>query len=146
MSYSAVMGGSVVPATATPAWFKVASSADFSFFTAAALTNQLALFALPAQGVLHGIRIKHAASFTGGLISAYSLSVGTVASPALYASAFDVFQAPGDTVYQLSSNFAGLSDLGPGQVYVQAVSVGANLSAATAGLVDIWALVSAAKK
>jgi hypothetical protein len=144
MAQSQLVGGGVVRANAQAVWAKVASNIDFSYFSAAALTNSINLFSMLRGTVLHGIKIKHTQAFAGPSISAYTISVGISGSNAKYASAFDVFQPVGSTIYQLSSNFSGEDDAAVTQITATAVSVGANLSAANAGIVSIWACLSAA--
>lgn len=109
---------------------------------AAALTNTVTIAPLLAKQVLHAVVIKHSQSFTGGAIATYTVRVGTVASPGKYASPFDVFQAVGSTVAQVSSG-ADIEDFAsPVNVAITAVSTGANLNAATQGSVTVWLLTS----
>lgn len=126
-----------------PQWIHV-GQLTFSSFATASTSNSIALFQLPASGVISGVRIKQSASFTGGSISAYTLSVGDAGAASAYSSAYDVFQAPGATVYKLAQPFGGESATAFTTINVTATSTGANLSAATAGSVDIWCLVSVA--
>lgn len=123
-------------------WVKVGSALGPSTFAAAALTNNVNLFTLAAGQVIQGIKIKHSVSFSGGAIASYTVSVGVSGNNAKYASAFDVFQAVAAGAYELSSNFGG--EAGATQITATATSTGANLNAATAGSVDIWALLSVA--
>jgi hypothetical protein len=92
--------------------------------------------------VIHAVKIKHSAAFTGGLISAYTVSVGIVGNLVKYAPAFNVFQAPGNTVQQISSTVGTENHGAATSIRLAAVSIGANLNAATTGAVDVWALVS----
>lgn len=115
---------------------------SYSDLAAAALSNSITLAALPAKTVLHAVCVKHSASFTGGAIATYRVSVGVTGAPARYASLFDVFQAPGNAIAQFSAtgnveNFASSTNL-----LLTAVSTGANLNAATAGSVTVWLLTS----
>jgi SNF family Na+-dependent transporter len=131
-------------AGAVPVWVKVASALGFAALAAAATTNAITLFTLPAAGVIHGVKIKHSTSFGGGGITAYTLSVGIVGTANKYASAFDVFQAVSNTAFQLT-NVVGSENHGAGTIIqVTATSTTANLNAATTGAVDIWALLSEA--
>lgn len=126
-----------------------ASSLNWSKYTktyadlaAAALTNDIQLFQLPTAGVIHGAVIHHTQSFAGGLITGYTLSLGIMGDLTKYASAFDVFQAPGNTTFQ-NDLVLGLENLGaPTSIRLAATAVGANLDQATAGSVDIWVLTS----
>jgi len=125
-----------------PRWLKftVAESA----FTAAATTEDVELFILAAGGVIHGVKIKHSASFTGGTLSAFTLSVGITGTLAKYASAFDVFQAAAGTTFQLTNTIGSEDHGATTSIRLAAVSVGDNVVAATAGSVDVWVLVSEA--
>jgi hypothetical protein len=139
-----IVGSGFVISTAQPVWAQVATAVDFSFFSTAGLTKTINLFLLPTGGVIHGIKIKHSTAFAGPSISAYTISVGIASSLAKYASAFDVFQPIGSTIYQLSSNFSSEDNTVPTQITATATSVGANLNVANAGVVNIWACLSAA--
>lgn len=124
----------------TPVWVKVTKT--FGNLSAAALTNDIEVLSLAAKGVIHAVKIKHSAAFTGGAIAAYTVSVGIVGNLTKYAPAFDVFQAPGSTVMQIS-NLIGTENQGAAtSIRLAATSTGANLNAATSGSVDIWILVS----
>lgn len=94
-------------------------------------------FQIPQGGVLLGVRIHHTTAFSGGAITAMTVSVGKSGSNAFFASAFDVFQAVGDTTLQETSLFkAGGINAVP--VTATFTSIGANVNAATAGSVDIY--------
>jgi hypothetical protein len=125
----------------TPRWieFGVLSYADFA---AGAASNTIPLFNLAPHAIIHGIKIKHTASFTGGSITAYTISVGDINTVDLFASAYDVYQAPASTVYQLSSNFYAEDNTNQTQIYATATSTGDNLSSATAGAVNFYALLA----
>ena len=102
-----------------------------------ALTNDVALFTLPARGKITGLTIKHSTAFAGTSITAVTVSVGLSGNTTAYANAFNILQATGDTVMQddgghFSASFASHA------VTARFTSVGANLSALTAGSVDIW--------
>jgi hypothetical protein len=132
--------------SAVPVWTKITASAPllYSAFAAAALSNTVPLFVLPAAGIIHGIKIKHSTAFSGPGITGYTLSVGDAAFVDDIASAFNVLQAVSATAYQLSATLQGESHGAPTTINVTATSTGANLNAATAGAVDIWALTSVA--
>lgn len=115
---------------------------SYTDLAAAATSNSITLAPLLAKQALHAVVIKHSASFTGGAIATYRVSVGVAGAPERYASLFNVFQAPGNSVAQFSSsgnveNFASNVNL-----TLNAVSTGANLNAATAGSVTVWLLTS----
>jgi SNF family Na+-dependent transporter len=141
-----INGAVSMPLTPQPTWYRVASRADYTFFAFAGLSVSIPLFALPGRGIIHGIKIKHDQSFTGGGITAYTLSVGVLGSLAKYASAFDVFQTVSSQTYQLSSNFSGEDEVVDTQLYATATSVTANLNAASQGIVNIWALLASSTR
>jgi hypothetical protein len=112
---------------------------------AAATTNDVDLFTLPAGGVIHGVKIKHSTAFSGGAISAFTVSVGITGTLAKYASAFDVFQAVGNTAQQISSTVGTENHGASTSIKIAATSTGANIDQATSGSVDVWAMWSVAK-
>ena len=133
----------------SPPWFFLPDdfmwtpyTATFASLSAAALTNSITLATLPAKTVLHAVAIKHDTAFSGGAIASYTVSVGIAGTVDKYASAFNVFQAVGATVGQLShalfcENFSTTTP-----VLLSAVSTVGLLNAATAGSVTIWLLTS----
>ena len=124
-----------------PTWSK--HTFTFAELAAAATTNDVELFSLAAGGVVHAVRIKQSVAFAGGTISAYTLSVGIGGDLAKYASAFDVFQAVGATVFQLSDGpFSENADAAT-SVRLAAIATGDDLDNASAGSVDVDVLTSA---
>lgn len=136
------MSFSVYPPQPTQ-WLKF--SVSHTQFQTAGTTNNITLFSLPAKTLILKTVIKQSASFTGGAISAYTLSVGITGTLAKYLAAFDVFQAPGATVFAASStsiaqtleNFEAST-----AIKIAATSTMANLNASTAGAADIYVLTS----
>jgi len=113
-----------------------------SAFTAAATTEDIELFSLPARGVIHKVVLKHTASFTGGALTAFTLSVGITGTLAKYAIAFDVFQATGDALFGFNV-LPNMETLGAvTSIKVAATSTTDDVIAATAGSCDIWVLTS----
>jgi hypothetical protein len=125
-----------------PQWVK--TTLTFSSFSFAGSTNDVQAYLLPAGGVIHAVKIKQSASFTGGTISAYTVSVGISGNFTKYASAFDVFQSPSNTTFQLSNSFGSENHGVTTSIRAQAISTGDTLNNATTGSVDIWLLVSTA--
>jgi len=111
---------------------------------AAATTNDIELFSLDAGGIIHAVKIKHSVAFTGGIISAYTVSVGITGTLAKYHTAFNVFQAPGNTVQSIETNTETENHATSVSIRIAAISTGANLNAATGGTVDVWVLISQA--
>lgn len=132
--------GSAVGSSGGSYWVKTTKT--YTDFSTAALTNSISLgITLLPQQVLRGVVIKHSAAFSGPGITGYNVSLGLSGNNAKYASAFDVYQAASATTSQSSldmfvENFSTFTT-----VTVTATSIGANLSAATAGIVDIWTLI-----
>jgi hypothetical protein len=111
---------------------------DESAFTLAATSEDIELFSLPANTFIHRVHIKHSASFTGGAINSFTISVGIAGSLTKYANAFDVFQAPADATFQDSSVFGLESHVSATSIRVEASSGVGDVADATAGSVDIW--------
>lgn len=120
ISLNANPGGNAVntPATSTPI-----NSANFQ---------------IPQTGKVLTCTIHHTTAFSGGAITAMTVSVGKVGgSNTFVAPAFNVFTGAADT--NLQESFA----VGSGQITAWGVTVtftstGGNVNAATAGSVDIY--------
>lgn len=125
-----------------PTWIKYTKT--FAQLAAAATTNDIELLSLAAGGIIHAVKIKHSASFTGGAIAAYTLSVGISGTLNKYAADFDVFQATGATVQQLSTTVGTENHTTAVSIRLAATSTGDNLDQAGAGSVDVWILQSKA--
>lgn len=108
-------------------------------FAQAATTHDIELFQLGAGEVIHGVMMKHLASFDAG--TSYTISVGVASDLNKYASDFDVDQAPGATVYQASQSLSPENFTASTSIRVRATADD-NLSTASAGEVLIWVLVS----
>lgn len=104
----------------------------------AALTNAVTLFTLPARAKVTGITIKHSTAFGGGAISAVTVSIGhSGGSATAYTTAQDILQAVSNTAMLDTDRFSSAT-FAAHSVTANFTSVGANLSALTAGSVDIW--------
>lgn len=83
--------------------------------------------------------IKHSAAFTGGTLTAMTVSVGTTADPTYYAPAHDIFIAPGDAVKLDRTGFSSKTMAAAGHSLIaRFTSTGDNVVNAVAGSVDIW--------
>lgn len=109
----------------------------FSQLQAAALSNNIALFTIPAGSILKNVIIKHSQAFTGGSISAVQAQIGPSGSFQEFIQGLDIFQAIGDQVF----DNAGLDFIGSfasvTTIYLNAVAIGANLSALTQGSLTV---------
>ena len=100
-------------------------------------------FIIPQGGVNMGVKIHHTSSFNGssstGTMSNVTVSVGTQNSgPTFLASAFNVFQAPGDNVLQETANFKS-GQMSSAAVTVTVASTGsAMLATMYQGSVDVY--------
>lgn len=102
-------------------------------------SQDIAVISLTQFEKVIAICIKHSASFTGGSLTAMSVSLGTAASPKGYAQPFDIFQVTGDEVKADWTGFSSLTMASAGHsIVAQFVSTGDNVANATAGSVDIW--------
>lgn len=120
-----------------PRWIKITKS--YSDFSTAGLTNTITITTLSAKSVVLGACLFPGTAFTGGIISAYSISLGM-------ASAVDIM--PASSTFTIptrpfSSNLivAGIQG-GTQAITATAIAVTGLLNAATAGSVDIWLLTS----
>lgn len=129
----------------SPTWVKVTKS--YTDFSAVATTGTATIFTLPYKGVIHAVVMQHSAAFTGGSISAYTLQVGVSGTTNKYVAAASTFGAPGATTFVPASATTPFSPTINSSttdvaIIATATSTGANTSAATAGSVDIWLLIS----
>ena len=107
----------------------------YSDFSAAALTNDIEIYSLAAGERIMAVTIEPTIAFTGGTIVAYTISVGIANNLTKFATAFSVFGA--GTISD-NNNFSIESSSASTSIRAAAVSVGANLDAATQGSVNIY--------
>jgi len=94
-----VLNNKITVGGRTPFFRKITKT--FTNLALGALTNDIELFQLPAGGLIQALKLKHSAAFTGGTISAYTLSIGITGTLAKYMDAQNVFQAPSDAVLRV---------------------------------------------
>lgn len=116
----------------------------YSDFSTASTTNTITIKSLPAGGIIHAVKMKHSASFTGGAISAYTIACGITGSNTKYHTGRNVFQAPSEANKWIYTTVGMEDHLAATTINATATSTSANLNAATAGSVDIWILYSVA--
>lgn len=110
----------------------------FGAFTASSTSVSLTLATLPPGAILEKLAIKHTTAFAGTSITDVTMSVGISADKTCFIDAFDVFQSVGDTVFDnVGLEFIG-SWANSTPILLTATSVGANLSALTAGSVSCY--------
>lgn len=114
---------------------------SYSDLSAAATTNDIELYSLAAMEIPIFHEIKHSTAFSGGSVSALTLSVGISGDLAKYLAAFDVFQAIGDTVNAGQFTLLPAPNHGSAtSIRVAATAIGDDLDQLTQGSVDIWAV------
>jgi len=126
-----------------PRWTKI--SKTYTDFATAGTTSTINLFTVAAGTIIHSVKVKHSATFTGGGVTAATLSVGISGSLTKYVNAHNVFQATGDTVQAIGPSAPTAEDHA-NTVTTQATltTTTANTNALTSGTVDIWILYSQA--
>jgi hypothetical protein len=121
-------------------WVKITKT--YADFSAAALTNEINIYSLPANKYIHDVKLIPTTSFSGGEIGTYTLSVGVDLVPQAYFLAGNVY--PGNKlVSTLRTPIVGMQSTSVAtDIKMTATSTVANLSSATAGVVDIYLLIS----
>ncbi len=123
----------------TPHWVKI--TVPYSGFTTGS-SQTITLFTLPAGGWIHGLTVKHSTPFAGGAIDGYTVSCGISSNHTKYSAAFDVYQAVTNLAYQ-DSTTQGSENFGASvAITITATVTGDTLGNATAGSLDVWALLS----
>ncbi len=122
-----------------PAWFKFTKT--FSDFSAAKLTDSIELFTLEDGCLSHAVSVDLVTAFSGGSISAYSLSVGISGDATKYINAFNGMTGAntGEVQYATLTNETYKNER---VIYIAATTVDDDLDKATAGEIDIYALLS----
>jgi hypothetical protein len=123
---------------AGPTWIQVDKT--YADWATAGLTNNLEVYSLPAGAIIHAAIIRPTTNFSGGAISDYDITLGITGTETKYCAGADV-----DSGTQANATNAALipeSWTAATSIKAFATSVGANLSAATAGAVSFYLLVS----
>lgn len=122
-----------------PQWHKY--SVVHTALQAAATTNDIQLFSLPAKTFIHKVVIKNTTAFAG--TTTYTLSVGINGSLVKYLAPFDVKQAVSNTTFGVSIVNETMEDFGSAvSIRLAATSTVQNLNQSTAGAVDVYVLTS----
>ena len=126
-----------------PGWSKV-PTIRYNTSLSAAFVFTGAILIMPPAAIIHGIKIKHSTAFTGGAVATCVLSIGVVGALDKYATAFNVLQVPGDTIYEVSSGLWSENNAVPINMVYTITTTGAFLNALNQGICDIWVLMSIA--
>ena len=113
----------------------------FTSLQTASTTDTVTAFSLPAGYILMGVAIKHSIAFAGTLITDVTLDVGISTDKTKFISAFDVLAAVSSTNfdYLIANYIADFTNAT--NITLRASSVGANLSALSAGYVSVYYLI-----
>lgn len=136
-------GGTYPPVSPniTPAWFS-AGIFTHTQFQAAALTKTMALYALPAKGVIHAVQVIPVVQFAGAGMTWYQVSCGITGDLEKYTPAFDVLNVvPANTLSQLIPALSQENRGGATTLRITATS-NANLSNSSAGSLSVNLLLS----
>jgi hypothetical protein len=133
-------GGTPTSLTTTPTWLLF--TVTHTQLQAAALTNDIELWSMPALGVIHAVLIEPTTQFAGAAITDYKVAVGLTGFLTKYHSFFDVDTAVAATNFSAADILAPENRTAVTSIRIAAISVGANLSASTAGVVNIAILAS----
>lgn len=130
------LGTGITLDTSTPPFTKI--TVPYTDLQTGATTIHFGLFNLPAGAMLTNLAIKHTTAFTGVGITALNASLGIVTDYPRFIPAFDLKASVGDQVFDnvmmnYIASFANVT-----AIYLSADSTGANLSALSAGSVDIY--------
>ncbi len=102
--------------------------------------NATPVFQIPQGGVMLGAMVHHTVAFAGTAITAVSVSLGVLGGSAtFFTPAFDILQAVANNTLQQTSMFKS-GTVAAATVQANFTAVGANLTALTAGSVDIFIL------
>jgi len=137
------LGATLASIPAVPTWYRV--TATHTNLGAAAMSNTITGLVVPADTVVHGAKAVVTTLFSGGGIVAYSLSAGKTGNNTAYLSTVSG-TALVNTVYVGPNPYTldGLSHTATNNLTISANCTGANLNAATAGVVEVWYLLSGA--
>ena len=109
----------------------------FASLSTAGLVATVDLNILPARGAIERIVVKHSEAFAGGAISALVVDVGVTGALDKYLSGFDVFQTVSDDAFESQVASDVPSFAAPTTLKLTATAVGANLSALSAGSLEV---------
>ena len=111
----------------------------FGAFSAAALTKDVTLFSLAAKEIPEAFIIKHSTAFAGTAISSVTMQIGIVGETDRFLAAYNVFQATGATVFAAQASTLDIQSFTAAtDIIIRSTSIGANLTALNAGVIDVW--------
>lgn len=124
---------------ASPGWQKV--SFPYSQFSDPSTTKTITLLTVPPGYYISQFFIKSTASFTGGAVSAVTLTTG-IDSPTGLTSPYDLFTAPTGSAFVNFIDVSGALDFSaPHDIQGQVISTDDNLDQLTAGSFDFYYVI-----
>ena len=131
-------GGVWVAAAAAVAGAGIWTKYTFVYtdFAAASTFFQIELRLLAANEVIEGFIIKHTTPFAGGGATGANLRVGTAADNNRFVGVFDVFQAAGDTVFDVTNILEYVS--GAPESIKLGLGSNVNTNTLTQGAATVW--------
>lgn len=126
-----------VTSATTPAWVKY--TVHYTDFGNPSPTQTIQLVSLPKQTIVTGVALDPTVRFTGGIISAYTLSVGLTSNIDLMTpqSVFTTATRP-----FTSTSSVAVKQSAPENVTVTAIATTGVVGTATNGTANIWLLES----
>lgn len=119
---------------------------NYSDFEAAATTDTVEVYVVPSGSryEIEDVKLERITDFSGGSISAYTISVGVSGAATKFMGAKDVFTGAKATDATAFGGGATREDLAGGtSIIATATSTSANLSTASAGKCQVWLKVGA---
>lgn len=125
-----------------PGTYTIRKTITYTDIQLAATTNNIEIFQPDSNTQVCEVFIKHETEFVGGSIATLLASVGNTALGTPYQdyiNSFDIFQSPGDTIWDMNRNIESLLNVSgiTESIGLSVVSTGANLSELTQGEMDI---------
>ena len=136
----AISGGTIVTPTVVPTWLLF--TVTHTQLQAAALANDIELWSVPARVIIHGVVFEPTVQFAGVGITDYKMSLGIAANLPKYMAFVDVDNAVSASNFFTSDILGAESTSAVYSLRVAARSIGANLSASTAGTLNVAILAA----
>lgn len=131
-----VDGGASAAAVNETAQSMIKVTLSYTDFQTASTTKTVTARTLPSNRTLFALIVKHSTAFAGGAISAITIDVGITTDTDKFIAAFDIFQAVSDSAQE--SALLLYYPAAATNITVKATATGANLSALTAGSLDVY--------
>ncbi|MGA2185638.1 MAG: hypothetical protein ABSH47_21680 [Bryobacteraceae bacterium] len=134
-----------ISSTTIPHWVKY--TVPYTSLTAAALTQAVTLFTLPANSKITAMTMKHSTAFAGPSVTAVTVSIGGAGTATDFSNAFDIYQAVSNTAYLDNGGNTSGTTMASQTVSANFTAVGANfgngtVTNLTAGSFTVWVMWS----